>query len=187
MLTLATRGFFRKTSTLVSALLAAVIASGCSEAPTGSLTIQVDGKTQVFHANQLVVHGIGGKHEAFSLLAYHKEAGTHPSFDIDLQLPGSALREGKYSAQQLSTHPNRPGVSQKDSLSAQLIPESGGRSYWSQSGREDDAGNFVLEITSITETRMSASFAGPLEDDGNVIQVSGRFDLPYEYTSQIGW
>lgn len=173
------------------ALLAVLVLAACAQEQPDSATLKVDGKIMAFHDAHLVVHGVGGKHEAFSLIAYEQAPAQGSSFDIHLQLPGAVFRVGKYSAQELSTHGKRPGVGQSDALSLQFIPrdpKGTGKPYWSQSGRRGDVGNFVLEITSLTDTRMSARFAGPLDDiDDRVIQVSGQFSLPYESVSQAGW
>ena len=172
----------------VLALLAALLLAACAQGQPDSATLKVDGKTMTFHDAHLVVHGVGGKHEAFSLRASEQAPAQGSWFDIHLQLPGAMFRVGRYSAQELSTHEERPGVGQSDSLSLQFLPEGRRKPYWSQSGKRDDVGNFVLEIISITDTRMSARFAGPLDDiDGHVIQVSGQFSLPYESVSQAGW
>lgn len=181
-------GFDRYTRTawFVPGLLAALLLAGCSPAPADSVTIRIDGKQMVFHAPSLVVHGVSGKREAFSLVAY-TQTGKQPSFDIDLQLPGAQIGEVSYSARELASHEARAGVGQSDSLSLQFIPGGGQGVYWSQNGGPGDAGDFVLEITSLTDARMSARFSGPLEENGRVVQVSGTFDLPYEYVAQAGW
>lgn len=168
-------------------LFSAALISGCAPAPADSITLQIDGKAVVFREVALKLHGVGGKQEALSLSAREKKSGIQTLFDIDLQLPGAELRKGTYSARELSTHEERPGVGQSDSLSSQLITGSTRKVYWSQRGARDDAGDYVLEITSLTDTRVSARFDGPFEEDGHVIRISGQFDLPYEYLEQAGW
>jgi hypothetical protein len=165
---------------LLLALLALV---ACSTGSNDYIRATIDGKPMRFTVlAQAMISGDRGIMENMSLLAQREQGAPSPSFLINMQTPGVALRPGRYSARTTRIEDPRPGERQTDNLVAQYFVPGPSR-YMSDRTRNAVIHDFELHITGLDETRIEGTFSGQLRNhDGGVVTVTaGQFSLPVEY------